>query len=160
PVATVAANRAGGGVAPAHVGRSVTAMVFGTSNVSPNSITLLVYAPLPLLLWASLRFGAAGLGASVSVMAVISFHYIAGRPLPVSRDSMIEQVLFLQLLLGAVTVPLMLLNAVLAERQFTEQKLRDNRNQLIHAQEEERARIARELHDDIGQRLALVTLNL
>src|SRR5262249_49816677 len=113
----------------------VTAMVFGTSNVSPNSIPLLVYAPLPLLLWASLRFGAAGLGASVSVMAVISFHYIAGRPLPVSRDSMIEQVLFLQLLLGAVTVPLMLLNAVLAERQFTEQKLRDNRNQLIHAQE-------------------------
>jgi len=138
----------------------VTAVVYGTSNASLNAITLLVYAPLPLLLWASLRFGAAGLGASVSVMAVISFHYIAGRPLPVSRDSMIEHVLFLQLLLGAVTVPLILLNAVLAERQLTEQKLRDSHNQLIHAQEEERARIARELHDDIGQRLALVTLNL
>jgi signal transduction histidine kinase len=32
--------------------------------------------------------------------------------------------------------------------------------QLIHAQEDERARIARELHDDIGQRLSLLMMNL
>ena len=138
----------------------VTALVYGRSNPFPSSIPLLVYAPLPLLLWSSLRFGAAGLGATVSAVAIISFHYITNSQGPVSRAVITQQVLFLQLLLGAVTVPLMLLNAVLAERQLTEQKLRDSRNQLIHAQEEERARIARELHDDIGQRLALVTLNL
>jgi signal transduction histidine kinase len=138
----------------------VTALVYGRSNPFPSSIPLLVYAPLPLLLWSSMRFGAAGLGASASAVAIISFHYVTEGQGPISRAVMTQHVLFLQLLLGAITVPLMLLNAVLAERQLTEQKLRDSRNQLIHAQEEERARIARELHDDIGQRLALVTLNL
>ena len=33
-------------------------------------------------------------------------------------------------------------------------------SRLLHAQEEERARIARELHDDIGQRLALLAITL
>jgi PAS domain S-box-containing protein len=41
-----------------------------------------------------------------------------------------------------------------------EEALSDMNRKLIEAQEEERARIARELHDDIGQRLALLMINL
>jgi len=46
--------------------------------------------------------------------------------------------------------------ADLIERTRTEEALRESERRLIEAQDEERRRIARELHDDVGQRLALV----
>ena len=45
------------------------------------------------------------------------------------------------------------------ERQ-TEQTLRDLGGRLITAQEEERSRVARELHDDLSQRMALLSVEL
>jgi PAS domain S-box-containing protein len=46
------------------------------------------------------------------------------------------------------------------ERKMAEQSLADANRRLIDAHEEERTRIARELHDDIGQRLAVLAINL
>ena len=46
------------------------------------------------------------------------------------------------------------------ERKLAEQALSTMSQKLIEAQEEERARIARELHDDIDQRLALLAVSL
>jgi signal transduction histidine kinase len=46
------------------------------------------------------------------------------------------------------------------ERKLAEEALSGASRRLIEAQERERARIARELHDDIGQRLALLTIEL
>jgi signal transduction histidine kinase len=48
----------------------------------------------------------------------------------------------------------------ITERKIAEEALSRIGGRLIEAHEEERARIARELHDDIGQRLALLTNNL
>jgi PAS domain S-box-containing protein len=47
-----------------------------------------------------------------------------------------------------------------SERKNAEDILAGVNRRLIDAQERERARIARELHDDIGQRLALLTIEL
>jgi signal transduction histidine kinase len=46
------------------------------------------------------------------------------------------------------------------ERKLAEEALASVSRRLIEAQEKERTRIARELHDDIGQRLAVLTIEL
>ncbi len=48
----------------------------------------------------------------------------------------------------------------ITERKLAEEALSTVSQKLIEAQEEERTRIARELHDDIGQRLVLLAWNL
>jgi PAS domain S-box-containing protein len=47
-----------------------------------------------------------------------------------------------------------------AHGELAERSLADIRRQLIEAQEQERARIARDLHDDILQRLALLAIDI
>ena len=63
--------------------------------------------------------------------------------------------------------PLMLLAVVMEEERRSKEALhesyqenQDLAGRLIHAQEEERARIARDLHDDLGQQLAVVDVML
>jgi PAS domain S-box-containing protein len=48
----------------------------------------------------------------------------------------------------------------ITERKLADAALADVSRRLIEAQEQERSRIARELHDDIGQRLALLSVEL
>jgi PAS domain S-box-containing protein len=48
----------------------------------------------------------------------------------------------------------------ITEQKSTEETLRDLGGRLIAGQEEERSRVARELHDDLNQRLALLSIGL
>ena len=48
----------------------------------------------------------------------------------------------------------------ITERKLAEAALADVSRRMMEAQERERSRIARELHDDIGQRLAMLTIEL
>jgi signal transduction histidine kinase len=52
------------------------------------------------------------------------------------------------------------MNYVIIERKLAKERVPGRGSQLIRAQEMERTRIARELHDDLNQRLALLSLEV
>jgi signal transduction histidine kinase len=79
---------------------------------------------------------------------------------PFPGVSVRENILYLQVSGSMITIPMMLLAAMLCERRTTDRELRESRVKLIEAQEQERRRIASELHDDVGQQLALAELRL
>ncbi len=138
----------------------VARSVFGVQLLSPSTTPALLYLPLPLLLWAAARFGLGGLSMSLLSVALISIWYAMHGREPFPYASMAQNVLSLQILFCVVAVPLMFLSAVMAEARRTQDSLRRISGSLIEAQEKERHRIARELHDDIVQRLALLSLEL
>jgi signal transduction histidine kinase len=73
---------------------------------------------------------------------------------------MTQNVLSLQILFCMVALPMMFLATVMDEQRRTQASLRKITGDLIEAQEQERHRIGRELHDDINQRLAMLAIEL
>jgi signal transduction histidine kinase len=127
---------------------------------SPISV-LILFAPLPFLLWAAVRFDSGGFSASMLLVAFIGcWNAVHGRGLSTSTTSATQNVLYLNILLSLFAVPLMMLAAVIADRRRAEGLLKNTRNKLIYEQEQERYRLARELHDDLAQRLILLGLEL
>jgi signal transduction histidine kinase len=66
----------------------------------------------------------------------------------------------LQLFLIFAATPFMILTAVVDDRKLAAEKLAGLSRRLIEAQEEERKRIARDVHDDYSQRLAMLAIDV
>ena len=94
-------------------------------NSLVTSVTFypLLFAPLPFLLWAAVRFGQAGLGIVLCFTALFRFFANAhpGQALVTPQDAIVAT----QLTLIAISLPLIVLAALLSERRSTEQALRD-----------------------------------
>jgi signal transduction histidine kinase len=141
--------------------------VFSWNTPSAGSFPGLLFAPLPLLLWAAVRLGPGALFFLLLVVALLSLsNAFAGRG-PFVTLSAAENILSLQIFLIAISLPLMLLAALVEERHNREEALRTSHDQiqsligrLITAQETERTRIAREMHDDINQQVAALSIAL
>jgi len=149
------------------------ALAFGGAAGS-DAFPALLYTPLPLLLWAAVRFGPGGTAWSVLLVAlVVSWDALRGRG-PFTQRSPLDDVVSLQLFLLASVTPLLFLGAVIRERNTATDALRaseaalrrsytrarDFAGRLITAQESERARIARDMHDDFNQQLAALSIQL
>jgi len=166
-----------------------------SQSAGPVTRPALLYLPLPLLLWAAIRFGPKG---STVALLVVSFaeiweaiHGIG----PFTRQSAEMNALSVQLFLILASMPLMFLAALIKERERAQQaalqkeerlelalgaaqqssqalrdsqeKLRQSHNQirkllgrLIDVQEAERRRISRELHDDLNQKIATLSMSI
>jgi signal transduction histidine kinase len=137
----------------------VSVLAFGVDN-SPGTIPALIYAPLPLLIWAAMRFGPGGVSASVLVATLISaWNAIHGRG-PFGIPSLPSHALSLNVLLTAFALPLMVMAALAAERRSIAERLRATRKNLVFARNQDLLRIARSLHGEVVQGLTLVGLSV
>jgi len=155
----------------------------------------LLYLPLPLLLWAAIRFGPRGTTAALVIVSVFEIWGAIHGFGPFATQSAEMNALSVQLFLILASLPLMFLAALIKERERaqevavqkeqrlelaldsanqasralseSQEKLHQSHNQirkllgrLIDIQEAERRRISRELHDDLNQKIATLSMNI
>ena len=135
---------------------------------------ILLYAPVPALAWATVRAGPAGVSLSLAFMVLFA---LAGANVghgPFAAYGHAVNLLAVQLFLIVLALPLTTLALSIDERRKAQQdlamsqrelqaqnvQLRTLAGRLITAYEDERQRISQDLHDDIGQRLALIAMAL
>ena len=103
----------------------VGAYVFAIVPAGPNTSPALLYAPIPLLIWAALRFGLGGISAA---MLVVTFEAIWGAMHgrgPFLLQSPAENALALQMFLIVTGTPLMFLSVLLEDEKRSHQALRE-----------------------------------
>jgi signal transduction histidine kinase len=139
-------------------------LIFNGGNAT-SSIPLVIYAPLPLLFWAAMRFGVGGLSASMLGVALICiWNTIHGQwPIGTSlmaHDMLIYRMLFLHGLLMVFGFPLIVAAALNTERRHDAETLQATRRKLLNIQEQVSHRIARKLHTDIVGQLTLISIGV
>jgi signal transduction histidine kinase len=123
-----------------------------TKSTSPA----LLYSLVPFLLWSALRFEWIGITSSMMIIAFSSVWGLVHGRGPFKLQGQQHSMLALQLFLIFAATPFMVFTAVVEDRKLAQEKLARLSGRLIEAQEEERKRIARDIHDDYAQRLAIL----
>jgi signal transduction histidine kinase len=130
------------------------------SSVTDVFLPVLLFSPLPFVLWAAVRYGEKGAsGAILLVTVILTWRMLHGSGLLLDADPE-RSVLALQLFLTGLSIPVLLLGALIDELRGAEQTMRELATSVARAQDEERRRIGRDLHDSTGQNLIAATLLL
>lgn len=122
---------------------SVNAIVF--YKLGPTADFALLYLPLPFLIWAAVRFGSRGASGAICTVTFLAIWSAGHGYGPFSTRSAEENALSIQMFLIVMSVPLLLLAAVIEERR---------KGAMILHQREERITLAAE-----SANLAFWTIN-
>ncbi|MCX7625672.1 MAG: MASE1 domain-containing protein [Candidatus Sumerlaeaceae bacterium] len=127
------------------------------------------YAPFPLILWAALRFGSRGAASASLIIAGLAVYGSSQRAGPFMRETDPQSVTIalLQTYLLVVSATGLIVGASSNERRHNLEALARSREELRHlaaqlqaAREQERAHLARELHDELAQLLAGIKMGI
>src|SRR6266403_1046218 len=111
---------------------SVNVLVF--YKLTPADSTLL-YLPLPLLLWIAVRFGSRGASAAICTVGFLAIWSAGHGYGPFSTRSAEENALSIQMFLIVMSIPLLLLAAVIEERSKGVLTLREREERMSLAAE-------------------------
>lgn len=136
------------------------ALVFGAGPgaVPAGFVPTLLYLPLPFVLWATIRFGDKGASAAIFVVTIVAvWRNLQGTTL-FDGGNAGQNVLALQAFLTVLSVPVLLLGATIEQLRRAEGTMQELAGALLRVQDEERRKVARQLHDGTGQNLAGASL--
>ena len=102
--------------------------VFDQTPAGPNTSPALLYAPIPLLIWAALRFGLGGISVSMLMMTFLAIWGTMRGQGPFLAQTPAENATALQLFLLVTATPLMLLAVVIEEERRSKEALRESAN--------------------------------
>jgi PAS domain S-box-containing protein len=101
----------------------------------PDTSPALLYAPVPLLIWATLRFGLGGQSVSMLLVTILAiWGTMQGRG-PFLKQTPAENALALQLFLLMAATPLMLLAVAIADERRLKEALRRSQERMSLAAE-------------------------
>ena len=109
--------------------------VFDNTPAGPTNSPTLLYAPIPLLIWAALRFGLGGISVSMLLITVQAIWGTMRGHGPFLEQTPAENALALQLFLLVTATPLMLLAVVIEEERRSKEALRESANLMSLAAE-------------------------
>ena len=139
---------------------AVCVLVFELEHPQPQYGQVLLLAPLPFLLWAAIRLAVGGTSLALLIFAGgVAASALVGRG-PFAMSAPIENVLSVQVFLITISIPLMLLAALVEERARASASLQLSEQRLLTLQQEEHQRIAEDLHSSTAQHLTAMALHL
>ena len=112
---------------------AISWVVFVAREPGPGTSPALLYAPLPLMVAAAVRFGAFGASAAALSCALVAIWGAALGQGPFITSSAQENALAIQSFLIVAWIPVMLLAAVIRERAVADSKARSSEEQLAIA---------------------------
>jgi signal transduction histidine kinase len=141
---------------------AVSVAVFIGLPVPAFEARSMAFAVLPLVMWAAIAFGVGGASLVLVIIASIATLTTAFGTGPFIGTTPFVGALRLEIFFSVLALTGLTLGAMITERDAAH-ALSEHLNlgrRLLEAQEQERQRIARELHDDICQRLSVVAIKL
>ena len=107
-------------------------LVFDSTLITSSSPALL-YVPLPLLLWAALRFGSAGASTSLAIVAFLAIFGAGNGIGALGTGSPAENAAAVQLFLIFIAPTMLILAAIVEERRHVVQRLRNSEQRFAKA---------------------------
>src|SRR5262249_40491300 len=96
---------------------------FALSRAELGTLPMRIYWPLPLLLWTALRFGTRGTSSGLLLVALCTAWSAVRGSGPFTEASSAATMLHVQLFLTALSVPLLLVSALVEQLRRTEDYL-------------------------------------